>query len=175
MGYDKCECFECYNNGGGNNLCIDDGSYSETCLTCIDNICGSTSFRVIDALKHFDWNCNGRCTNCDSNGITISILLCEFCHDNREFLDDPNEEYVCDLCDYEGKCNYSNTEELDDFMVCSKCEHELKNIFVKRRRGEPNEWDSWIREYGSCMICNVQNYIQSFSFCNHHIKLAKKG
>ena len=43
MSYDDYECFECYHNGGGNNPCRYEGEHLETCLVCVDKICGNTT------------------------------------------------------------------------------------------------------------------------------------
>ena len=65
MGYDDSEYYNSFAN---------DDSYHETCLKCSHEICDTnySTNRVISALKNsFDWNCNGRCTQCDTTGITI--------------------------------------------------------------------------------------------------------
>lgn len=175
MGYDDCECFECYNGSGGNNPCRDDGSYHETCLKCIHEICDNNATnRVINALQHgFEWNCNSRCTRCDTVGITIEILLCNY-HSEQRHSDEPNVEYECFLCDYEGECRYDeNHILLNDFVCCTTCENELQSQFTERTRGSPKIWDG--NGYtGTCSRCkSVSIGVEELPVCNHHIELIR--
>jgi len=170
MGYDDCECFECYHCGGGNNPCRDDGSHSETCLKCINEICGITTNRVTYALREsFDWNCNGRCTKCDEVGITIAIMLCEYCLKGR-LLIDPNEEYdCCFLCDHEGVRHYENdNRDETEAYICRTCENEFRGMCTKRTRGEPIEFE-WYDTMFPCFKCG--DYAGEISVCNHHAKM----
>ena len=106
MGYDNNECLCCH------NLILDEGQHLETCLPCIDGICGSTTVRVTYALQNFDWNPNGRCTECNRSGITISVPLCQHHVDERKFINsvssessdssDSSDSSNCYLCDYQG-------------------------------------------------------------------------
>lgn len=177
MGYDNFECFECYNQYGHNNPCSETGSHSETCLKCIGEICGVTTNRVIYALKNADWSCNARCTRCDFVGMTIEVLLCENCLENRN-LDDPDKEYDCFLCDHEGECNYEDdenewTNNLHDNAFCEKCEEELRGLCDKRSRGEPKVWGG-CGYYGTCFRCNISGGgVEELPICNHHAELIK--
>lgn len=172
MGYDD-ECFECYHGFQGNNPCENDGSHQETCLKCIHEICGSTSNRVISALQKFDWNCNGRCTQCDTVGITIEILLCDYHLKQRNCLDNPDIEYECYLCDYEGKCYYDeNHILLNDDTYCNDCENQIQTFCNKRTRGTPRIWDG--NGYiATCSRCKLVCGVEELSLCHHHIALIK--
>jgi len=176
MGYDDDECLECYNGSGGNNPCRDDGSYHETCLKCIHEICGSDATnRVIGALQNsFQWNCNSRCTQCDSVGITIEILLCDYHSKQRPCSEEPNIEYECFLCDYEGECHYDEKHILlRDYAYCDDCRNELQTQYTERTRGSPKIWDG--NGYiGTCSRCKSVNIgVEELPFCLHHIELIK--
>lgn len=223
MGYDDYECFECYHMGCGNNPCAntgfanpricesvfgdsrisETGSHSETCLQCIDAICGSTlsydkleaeifisgstllhskleaentfsgstTHRVTYVLMNSFQNSNGRCTRCDSYGMTIAVLLCEDCLKGRH-LDDPNEEYDCFLCDHEGKCRYEDEEIEQDDSFCDTCEKELREMCKKRKRGEPKIWCG-NGGGGICGRCGARGDIEVLPFCNHHVEIVK--
>lgn len=175
MGYDDNECFACFHQGGGNNPCKDEGSYLETCLTCIDKLCGNTTGRVISALMNFDWNPSGRCTECNKSGITISVLLCNYHTTERNFIDDnTNINYECYLCDYEGKCNYDENFEnvVDDFACCDNCSTEITEYCIKRTIGTPDSWKG--NGYnGQCSRCKLSLPLEELPLCNYHIELIK--
>lgn len=181
MGYDDNECFECYHIGRGNNPCCNgdrDGKYLATCLTCIDNLCGNTSVRVTYALKHFDWDCQGRCTNCNKSGITISIPSCDSHVRQRIYLDDKASEELtddCYLCNYEGKRNYTvddDTENWEWTPYCDNCKLEIKDLFIERPDSNFEEW-SGCGYSGGCSRCNTDGPVEELCFCNHHNLLIK--
>ena len=173
MGYDSFECLKCYGYGS-NNPCEDDGSHVETCLKCIHKICEATTNRVVYALKEkFDWNSNGRCTQCDTVGITIEILLCDYHSNQRPYLDDPNVEYDCYLCDYEGECHYDDEDSVTQELVCcDECQNELNTRFTVRTRGTPRIWEGNGYQ-DTCSRCNLERPVEELPLCNHHIELIK--
>lgn len=177
MGYDPDECLDCYVSGGGNNPCSNEGSHVETCLTCIDELCGSTTSRVTYALTKFDWDPNGRCTNCNKSGITIAILLCTDCTSGRKFLTETvpsDNNYDCSLCDYEGECNYDcNTESLNWYPYCDDCTTEITSLLTKRTIGIPEVW-SGNGYIGLCIRCNLCDPVEELLLCDHHLELIKK-
>ena len=168
MGYDNNECLECYCCCGSNNPC---DNYSDICLKCIHEICESASNRVVYALKNFDWACSGTCTKCNSNGITIDIPLCDHHLKQRNCDDssDPNEDFDCYLCDYEGECHYEKTEVIKDLSFCRDCELNLQTFCQGEQR---RQWAIGYRD--KCSSCNLDEVIvQNLSLCNYHIGLTK--
>jgi hypothetical protein len=176
MGYDGNECFACFHQEGGNNPCKDEGNYLETCLTCIDKLCGSTTGRVISALMNFDWNPSGRCTECNKSGITISILLCDYHTTERNFLDDESTiDYACFLCDYEGKCNYDENDTSETWIwlpYCNNCTTKITEYCIKKITGIPEIW-SGNGYIGECSRCKLSNPVEELPLCNYHSELIK--
>jgi hypothetical protein len=137
-------------------------------------MCGGTSHRVTNALREsFSWNCDGRCTKCDSRGITIAIMLCEGCSNNRD-TSDLNEFFdCCFLCDYEGERHYENNDKYEsDAHICRTCENEFKGMCPKRTRGEPTEFEWWDTMF-PCFKCG--DYGGNIAVCNHHAKMIGCG
>ncbi len=172
MGYDCFECFTCYNTGGGNNPCVDEGSHMETCLLCIDKNCGSTTERVVSALKNFDWNPDGRCTECNKSGITISVLLCNYHVTERNFLVD---NYECFLCDYEGELYYDENDDPENWdwiPYCDNCTNEITRRCTKRTLGIPEIW-SGNGYIGECSRCKLRTSVEELLFCGYHTEIIK--
>jgi hypothetical protein len=169
MGYDDDECLECYCSGGGNEPC---SNFLETCLTCVDKICVSSTPRVISALKNFDWSCTETCTKCDSTSITLNVPLCDH-HLKQRFTNDPNLEYNCYLCDHEGKCYYPEDETNNNFAFCDECELNLQVYCKKRDRGKDHKYnDNYY--HGTCSECNLDGIpVVDLPLCNYHIELTK--
>lgn len=175
MGYDSFECFECYNGGGRNNICDDEGKHLETCLTCIDKICGHSTQRVIYALKNFDWDPSGRCTECNKEGITVAILLCDYHVTERKFLNEESNDYECYLCDYEGHHNYIEddpSEKWDQLPYCDACATEVSDLCTKRTRGTFEQW-SGCGYNGTCSRCKSRTAVEELPLCNHHTQLTQ--
>lgn len=174
MGYDNFECFECYNTGGGNNPCSNDGTHSDTCLKCIHEICGGgTTNRVTYALKDWHWDCSGKCERCHQTGITISILLCDLCYNRLpDEPDDPNTEYDCYLCDYEGHSHYEENEvdNVEWEPYCNNCCEEMCLKLIERKIGGLGNWDG-CGYIGVCVRCNIEQGVEELPICNYHKRL----
>lgn len=180
MGYDSDECFECYHNGGGSNTCEEDGTHCDTCLRCIDDICGSdTTMRVTIALKQWGWNSDGRCTRCCKSGITIGVLLCS---DHAKSRKDPDAEleafghdgYDCYLCDYEGERHYEE-DEIDELVKyyehCDTCLSE-----ITEQCGNPGIHESskhWAGYISTCKRCGKKGAVLDSPLCNYHKEIIK--
>lgn len=166
MGYDSFECLQCYEYGI-NKICDDDSRY-ETCLKCVHEICKSTNDRVVGILKdQFDWNCRGKCSLCNTSGITIEITLCNNHSKITQFHnDDPNIKYGCYLCDYEGKSHYEGTR-LTDINYCNKCKDNLIQNYLIRTKGIPTFDDS--DEYEDvCDKCQIFCTLKMLPLCSYH-------
>lgn len=173
MGYDDFECFECYNDGCGNNPCSDDGGRCDTCLKCIHEICGKgTTNRATGALRNWDWDSNGTCERCHEDGITISILLCNY--HIRNLPGDPYTKYDCNLCDYEGRCHYKLNEmdSIDQEPYCGYCCDELRLKVYERTQGTPERWCGFGYN-GICTRCNMNTGVEGLTLCIFHQELIK--